>query len=437
MMLSWCACPLASIGSVFQLRAEVSTSSPGQAVPLYAAGLGDRDGDRVDDFVLVQNGPPRIEVRSGKTLELLREVPLGAVIEPGERIAQAAVGHDLDGDEWPELYVWRQTREPARRELLRVSLVDGRVAWRRAAAFPLRLVDWPAQVAFLRTLDSESIVFARPRVSEKSAYSAGRPGTDGGVVAVDCRTGGPRFERWGPASGLDASAGHSVAGLEDLDHDGFEDFAVSAPWQPIGTGANGTVELRSGRDGHLLRSIDSPTSATHGDCESFGDPIVALDDVDGDGLRDLGVTVLRVRIERDGPRTSYYSTLGFEVHSTSAVGPLAVLHSPDWNFVARGFAHAACVTSDLDGDGSDDLLLACPGSGSDEHGDGGALLAYRLDGTQIDELQGDVPGCILGHPFAVLRGPGIDELSIVTACYRTWRIYSIVRRAAPHDADRK
>jgi hypothetical protein len=78
--------------------------------------------------------------------------------------------------------------------------------------------------------------------------------------------------------------GWSAAPVGDVDADGWSDYAVGAPWKwPV---SYGTVYVYSGQDGSLLHAIDARGNEFH-----FGWAITRLDDVDSDGHADFVVGI--------------------------------------------------------------------------------------------------------------------------------------------------
>lgn len=78
--------------------------------------------------------------------------------------------------------------------------------------------------------------------------------------------------------------GAVVAALGDLNGDGVADFAVGT--RPESTLASPYIQLRSGRDASVLRTITGP-----GGSEEWGASVADIGDVNADGVRDFAVGV--------------------------------------------------------------------------------------------------------------------------------------------------
>lgn len=414
---------------LFRSRGDIATADVEHSSPVFAAAVGDRDGDGNEDFLLVESYPAHVRIHSGRTLESLREVPIKNALGDAS-IASATVGRDLDGDGWSELYVWLSSRQPEQGALLRLSLSDGHVVWKTKAPFPHGGFTWRAEVPHLRTPDGEQLAIGTPAVSSAQEYRDHKGEGGGGFLLLDARTGEVRVDRRRQRPSLDTSTGYALAGMGDLDGDGFVDFAVSVPWQPVDAGASGLVEIRSGKDGALLRMFPSVKSDKLGVCQSFGEEVSGVGDVDGDGICDLGVCASRKRESLEQETTHSTYSMQVELHSGRDGKLLATLEMPEWNFSPWGFGHPTVLVPDLDGDGKRDLLLSNPGAGN--IGASGAILAYSSAGAPIGEVQGAYDYCVLGFPFAIVKDASDGGvLTVVTACKRAWRVYSVGRLASP------
>jgi len=203
-------------------------------------------------------------------------------------------------------------------------------------------------------------------------------------------------------------AGSSVAGVGDVNGDGFADFAIGAPKAAAeGRGSPGRLHLIFG--GHGLRrlfaggaqpldlatlapeeglAIDGPVDGSR-----FGSAVAAAGDIDGDGGPDFAAGAPGV-----DPGGAVYLLFG-----AKPFGPAPDLGSPDGDRAVQ-VAHPGAGTelgaalsggSDATGDGKPDLLVGAPGYGRvDLAVAGSAVLLKGGPGVRGE------PRIILVPPFA-------------------------------------
>ncbi|MCH2102300.1 MAG: hypothetical protein MK209_10315, partial [Planctomycetes bacterium] len=237
----------------------------------------------------------------------------------------------------------------------------------------------------LFTITSEASVFGFIRNGEASAYS----GADGSLL----------WSKFGMADG--ENLGESYAQISDIDGDGTPDIAIgSAGGSTLGFSQNGYVELISGRLGFTLWRRDGL-----GDGMGYGAAIAKGPDVDGDGMID----VLAINDEYSGAGGLREGRI---VALSARTGlPLWTLEGGLRN--AR-LGQAVVNAGDLDGDGTDDLYVLSPdadgpwliecGSVRAVSGASGATL-WKVDGI----LNAERFGMVCKKP-GDLNGDGTDDL---------------------------
>lgn len=156
-----------------------------------------------------------------------------------------------------------------------------------------------------------------------------------------------------------AEFGRRLAAVDDVDGDGVKDILAGAPWNAIGGLLEaGEAYIFSGANGDHLRTIESP-SPTMG--ERFGLAPSAIPDIDGDGVRDYAV-----RTQGEGDYR-YQATDVWYFFSTKANASVGSLES--------GLTISSMTEiGDWDGDGSPDIAL----SGDDDRSGRGVVLIYSV-----------------------------------------------------------
>jgi len=153
--------------------------------------------------------------------------------------------------------------------------------------------------------------------------------------------------------------GYSLAGAGDTNGDGRADLLVGSPGflanfdvlNPVPS--PGFVELLSGADASLLRRFDEPT----GSDEEFGQSLLSLGDVNGDGRADFAIgapahvyAAFVPGADDPGHVYAYSGADGSPLWTASGV----LSHA--------GFGFSMSALPDLDGDGVADLAVGAPGA---------------------------------------------------------------------------
>lgn len=199
--------------------------------------------------------------------------------------------------------------------------------------------------------------------------NGGGENQSGRVYIFSGKTGALIRSHVSPNAEFGGNYGIAVAGLRDINGDNRGDYMVGADEEDgAGTGASGRVYVYSGISGALLRTHASPHPESFG---RFGQAVAAIDDLTGDGRGDY-VIGSQQTVSGDGEAGRAYVYSG-------ATGNLLRSHtSPNSQFFGF-FAAAVAGVPDANGDGRGDYLVGAPyedGGGVNESG-----RAYLYSGT--------------------------------------------------------
>jgi hypothetical protein len=380
---------------------ESNGAAAGDALGTSVAAAGDLDGDGVFDVLL---GAPRVdpgglfsagsvEVRSGASGLLLFVVP---GVSAGDQFGSSVSGvSDLNGDGVPDLAAgapWSApTGLPLGGSVEVLSGANGASLFTLLGTLPDGLLG--SSVADAGDVNGDGL----------SDVVAGGPSAPYAIVFSGAN-GLALHTLLGPA--FSCSFGQAVAGLGDVDGDGFDDVAIGAD-----DCGSGFVFVHSGSSGTLLYTLSGSAVGDH-----FGAALARSSDLNGDGVAEILVGAPRTSPAgvTDAGRAAVFSgASGAPLFSMSGVAPTDF------------FGWAVAGIADASGDSVPDLLVGAPecfalggcsfatcGGGRLElrSGAGGSLLASVSGGPGASRF-----GASVASP-GDLDGDGVPDLLVGAPC---------------------
>lgn len=179
---------------------------------------------------------------------------------------------------------------------------------------------------------------------------------------------------------FDSGLGYSVAIIDDDNGDGHDDYLIAAPNAQTATSV-GAVWLRSGATGAILHEFPTDSILGYFNSDPFGVGVRVLGDVDGDGLKELGMSTWN-----NNPLQSWGELFVF---SGAQGHPLLWKIGDHVDYCGLSFAYTFCDAGDHNGDGADDIWVGIPGetSATGSPAAGTARLLSGVDGSTLRFLE--------------------------------------------------
>lgn len=200
-----------------------------------------------------------------------------------------------------------------------------------------------------------------------------------------------------------AAFGSGVAGVGDVNGDGFDDVVVGSEWfsstlgLPPPRNGTGRIHLYSGANGALLWGRNGTDAG-----DLLGSGVGSVGDVNGDGVRDVVASARRAN-NANGLAYVFSGVNGTTLYTMTPTAPFSQ-SSTFGQFFAFG-------AGDFNNDNQEDIYIGDYGAAN---GDGRVYLYSGTDGSLIRAIDAFVPGEGIGGGRGVpdLNGDGYDDLII-------------------------
>lgn len=195
--------------------------------------------------------------------------------------------------------------------------------------------------------------------------------------------------------------GHSIAGLGDVNGDGYDDFMIGAPYNDEGGTSAGKAYLFLGKHGNW--QMDTATTAANfhfvgeSSGDKFGISVAAAGDVNGDGLKDflIGASGDDTEAENSGQVLLFLGSEGISDSTTYLLVPNASFLGEQ---AGDGAGFGISGAGDVNGDGFDDIIIGSPYSDEGSSDAGKIYLVFGHSGTWTTDVSlGDADASFIGE----------------------------------------
>jgi hypothetical protein len=378
------ACALAFSARALDIPYRAHLGTPNALVGWSVANLGDLDGDGVNDYAV---GAPfdcepgflhaSVRIHSGASGDLLHLLVGTTLSGFGWSVASAG---DVDADGVPDLLVGSPIDGTDFLSGI-VEVYSGR-DWRLLRRIEGTMsVGWLGySVAGVGDVDGDGF----------DDVAAGGPVADGAladhggyVVVASGRTGERLYTHHGVGAG---GLGFSVAGVGDVNGDGYPDVAAGEP-------GHRTVVFLDARSQHVIDTLSTPSEAQ----ENFGFAIAAIEDVSGDDAREILV----------GAPGNPGQVFLFDGSTR------ALMRTFQAGIAGDNVGFSVAGAGDVNGDGLPDVIAGAPHFGNC---DVGRVVAHSFaDGGRLGQVRGEGGFTLYGYsvaPLGDVNDDGFDDILV-------------------------
>ena len=165
----------------------------------------------------------------------------------------------------------------------------------------------------------------------------------GAVLAIACGAASGQTSHWTRFGTSSDGFGACITGVDDLDGDGVRDVLVGAPYR---NNYSGRVFVFSGATGTTLRDIPYPSAGV----AYFGTSAVQIDDRNGDGKRDFAIGAPAEGTSGYGSGSYVWGAV-YEIDSVNST-----VLAGNTGYADERWGTTLLAADDLDGDGFRDIL---------------------------------------------------------------------------------